>query len=238
MSKGQRLSLIVVSFYITPSVLIWKFCKWHQNHCFMFQNLTRHKALAATCQTKPTRIRCCFFSQSSVSPGRVWGSQWTMLALNLLARRWDATASNGVLHPNRFFTRLMNDRRTPAKRRGRHWWRSATGTDGLPMNVKTSLTFIPVMLICFSWLYLELNASREEYRLLKLTGLAPTWSRRCESTTGLPTGERRRPLDKNWLWMPIVDQRTVWTPFLHTVLHITHKQAVPHQARCKVLTHS
>lgn len=99
------------------------------------------------------------------------------------------------------------------------------------------LTFIPVMLICFSWLYLELNASREEYRHPKLMGLAPTWSQRCESTTGLPTGGRKRPLGKNWLWMPIAGQRTIWTPFLHTAPRIIHKPAAPHQVRCKVLKH-
>lgn len=98
--------------------------------------------------------------------------------------------------------------------------------------------FIPRMLISFSWLHSGLSASREEYRHPKLMGLAPTWSRRCESTTGLPTGGRKRLLDKNWLWMPTVGQRTVWTLSFRTVPHITRKTAVPHQARCKVLTHS
>lgn len=100
------------------------------------------------------------------------------------------------------------------------------------------LTFIPVMLICFSWLHSGLSASREEYRHPKLMGLAPTWSQRCESTTGLPTGGRKRLLDKNWPWMPTVGQRTVWTPSFHIVPHIIHKPAAPHQERCKVLTHS
>lgn len=115
---------------------------------FMFQNSTSsRKALSATCLTKPTRIRCCFFSPSSVSPGRAWGRAWgsqgMMLALNLHARSRDATVSNGGLHPNRSFTRLTNDRRTPAKRRGRHWWRSATGTDGLAIMSKLLPHFHP-----------------------------------------------------------------------------------------------
>lgn len=114
----------------------------------MFQNSTSsHKALSATCLTKPTRIRCCFFSPSSVSPGRAWGRAWgsqgMMLALNLHARSRDATVSNGGLHPNRSFTRLTNDRRTPAKRRGRHWWRSATGTEGLAIMSKLLPHFHP-----------------------------------------------------------------------------------------------
>lgn len=107
-----------------------KFCKKHQNPSLMFQNSTRpHKAPAATCPTKAVRIKCYCSSLSIVSPRQVWCRHKKMLALNLLARSSGATVSNGVLRPNRSSTTLMKDKRTPAKRRERHWWRNVTGKE-------------------------------------------------------------------------------------------------------------
>lgn len=94
------------------------------------------------------------------------------------------------------------------------------------------------MLICFPWLHSGLSAFKEECLHPKLMDLAPTWSQRCESTTGLPTEERKKPSDKSWLWMPTVGQRIAWTPSFHIVPRITRKLAAPHQARCKVLIRS
>lgn len=45
-------------------------------------------------------------------------------------RREEETALNGVLPHNRSCSKPMRDRKTPAKKRERHWWKSATGKDG------------------------------------------------------------------------------------------------------------
>lgn len=45
-------------------------------------------------------------------------------------RREEETALSGVLPPNRSCSKPMRDRKTPAKKRERHWWKSATGKDG------------------------------------------------------------------------------------------------------------
>lgn len=45
-------------------------------------------------------------------------------------RREEETALSGVLPHNRSCSKPMRDRKTPAKKRERHWWKSATGKDG------------------------------------------------------------------------------------------------------------
>lgn len=48
-------------------------------------------------------------------------------AMSCPPRRGGGTVSSGVLRRSRFCSRPTNGRRTPARRSGRHWWRSVTG---------------------------------------------------------------------------------------------------------------
>lgn len=48
-------------------------------------------------------------------------------------RKGEEPALSGVLPHNRSYSKLTRDRRTRARRRERHWWRSATGEGGAPV---------------------------------------------------------------------------------------------------------
>lgn len=81
---------------------------------------------ALTSVTQAVRIRSCFFSQNSIIPDTVRGQREVLedqseMKGSQALKGWDETASNGVQHLRRYSTRLMNDRRTPAKKKEKHW---------------------------------------------------------------------------------------------------------------------
>lgn len=96
-------------------------------HLLFSQSSTRHVMVLSVWQTKAVRIRCCFFSQNSISPVRAWHHPATTRAVSPPARNCGGTALSGGPLPNKSFTRPTIGRRTPARRSEKHWWRSATG---------------------------------------------------------------------------------------------------------------
>lgn len=60
----------------------------------------------------------------------------------------------------------------------------------------------------------------------KLRASALIWSLKCESTTGLPTGEKRKPSGKSWPWTPSLHSPTASTLCCHTVRHIIPRPAL------------
>lgn len=110
------------------SVFLWvagaigpiKFCS------FLFQNSTRQSRVQELWQTKAIKMSCCFSFQSSTSKARALARS-TTLALKRPARRCVGIASSGALLLSRFCTRLTTGKRTPARRKGKPWWRSVTG---------------------------------------------------------------------------------------------------------------
>lgn len=184
------------------------------------------KLLLAACQTKAARIRP-FSTRSSTCPAREWVSRAKRLALSPWVRKWGVTVSNGGLHLSKSCTRPTSGRRTPARRRGRLWWRSATGR-------KTQLSderLCGVALTSSTSFPAEPSVFREASPLPKLRDSALTWSPKWEFITGLPTDVRRRPSGKSWLWTPSLHRRTVSTHCCHTARRIIPRPACPLQVR-------
>lgn len=69
----------------------------------------------------------CLQNSHTLARGYWQTSPWEMICP---PRREEETALSGVLPHSRSCSRPMRGRKTPAKRRGRHWWKSATGKDG------------------------------------------------------------------------------------------------------------
>lgn len=97
---------------------------------FLFQSSTRQSRVVEISQTKAVRISCCFSFQSSISRTRGLPSSTTP-ALKPPARRCGAIGSSGGRPPSKSCTKPTSARKTPARRRERLWWRSATG-NGCP----------------------------------------------------------------------------------------------------------
>lgn len=80
----------------------------------------------------------------------------------------------------------------------------------------------------------EPSVSREAYPPPKLRASALTWSQKCESTTGLPTGAKRKPSGRSWPWTPTVHQPTASTLCCHTARRIILRPALLLPVRCQV----
>lgn len=96
--------------------------------CFILQSLNVFRA--PTRVIRAVRIRSCFFTQNFCPLGRtlvLWLGPRQRMAYRV-PREWDGTALSGGLLLRISCTGLMIDRRTPAKRREKHWWKNVTGT--------------------------------------------------------------------------------------------------------------
>ena len=67
----------------------------------------------------------------------------------------------------------------------------------------------------------ERSVFREGSPRLKRRASALIWSQRCECTTGLPTGARRKPSGRSWRWTPSPCRPTASTLCCHSARHIT-----------------
>lgn len=115
-------------------------------------------------------------------------------------------------------------------------------------NVKTSYTFLEKSIVninkysktlskfppSHNLFPAEPSVSREAYPPPKLKALVLIWSRRCESTTGLPTGAKRKPSGRSWPWTPTAHLPTVSTLCCHTAHRIIPRPALRLPVSCQV----
>lgn len=81
----------------------------------------------------------------------------------------------------------------------------------------------------------ELSVFREVSPPPKLKASALIWSRKCESTTGSPTGVKRKPSGRSWPWMQSLLRATASTLCSLMAHRIIPRPALHLQVRCQVV---